>query len=238
MKKFLFICFIFITTFITTFVFTLGKGKHIVVLDPGHGGSDSGIVIGGHIEKYIDLKLSEIIGEKLSKNENIKVIYTREGDVDDSIKSREIFANNGNGNLFVSIHCGSYLTDKNFGVVYLLNENDIDVSSADLLEGNIGDKTIKFFPFKIAGYYFLPKSENIATSMQNSLNSFYNSYLIKKPIHLKLRVLENIVMPGILIEVCNLNSESFTEDDKWYDSISDVISNEIIKFFSEQNKNE
>ena len=53
-----------------------------------------------------------------------------------------------------------------------------------------------------------------------------------------MSILENIIMPGVLIEVCNLNSSSFSEDDKWYESISNIISDEIIKFFKEENNNE
>ncbi len=219
-------------------LFTLGNDKKIIVLDAGHGGSDNGIIRGNFVEKNINLRLAKNIGENLSQNGEFKVIFTREGDEDLSIEDREVFANNGMGDLFLSIHCGAFQTDKNFGVVYLLNEKNVDISSANLLEGTIGEKSIKFFPFKIAGYYFLPKSEDLANSLQSSLNNFYNYNVIKKPIPLKIKVLENIIMPGVLIEAGNLNSKSFSDNDNWYNSISNVISNEIIKFFNNEKENE
>ncbi len=233
-RKFLiFLSIVVFFTFSSSLIF--GEGENVLVLDAGHGGSDTGIVKNNFVEKNIDLKIVKIIGKKLK--DKVKVVYTRTGDVDVSLENRVITANNSMGNLFISIHCGAYLSAENFGLIYILNGNDIQNTSYGLLEQKIGDKTVKFFPFNIAGYYFLPKSREFGTSLLKSLNNFYGKNFLENPIQLKLRILENIAMPGIVIEVGNLNSKNFSDTDDWYNTISSIICDKIIEFFNISDKN-
>ena len=51
--------------------------KQIIVLDAGHGGSDSGAVAYGYKEKNMTLKIVQAAKKYFDKDPNIKVYYTR-----------------------------------------------------------------------------------------------------------------------------------------------------------------
>ena len=78
----------------------------LICVDAGHGGDDSGAPGNGILEKNITLKVAKEVGRILEK-QGISVIYTRTADKDVSLKQRCKIANNGNADLFVSIHINS-----------------------------------------------------------------------------------------------------------------------------------
>lgn len=78
----------------------------IIVIDPGHGGKDSGANGNGLKEKDVVLKIAKSAGE-LFKKRGYKVYYTRNTDVFINLKSRTAFANKKNADLFISIHANA-----------------------------------------------------------------------------------------------------------------------------------
>ena len=81
------------------------KGK-LIVIDPGHGGSDSGAVGNGLKEKNVVLATSKKLGALLTKR-GYKVLYTRSTDVFINLRSRTIFAGKKNADMFISIHANA-----------------------------------------------------------------------------------------------------------------------------------
>ncbi|MFM7363486.1 MAG: N-acetylmuramoyl-L-alanine amidase [Cuspidothrix sp.] len=83
------------------------KGKLVVMIDPGHGGQDSGAVgIGGVLEKDIILPIGKRIAEILESN-GIQVIMTRDSDYFVTLPGRVAMAERANADVFVSIHANS-----------------------------------------------------------------------------------------------------------------------------------
>ncbi|HHV95456.1 MAG TPA: N-acetylmuramoyl-L-alanine amidase [Clostridiaceae bacterium] len=78
------------------------SGK-IVVIDPGHGGYETGAVHGGIKEKDLNLDIALRL-EKLLKNEGIIVYMTRKDDRYVNLYSRSGLANSVNADMLVSIH--------------------------------------------------------------------------------------------------------------------------------------
>ncbi len=77
--------------------------QHIIVIDPGHGGSDTGLIVsGGMQEKNIVLKLSQKTAQYLESQYN--VILTRTKDTNISAVERMVVANTRKADLFLSIH--------------------------------------------------------------------------------------------------------------------------------------
>ena len=81
------------------------KGK-LIVIDPGHGGSDSGAVGNGLKEKNVVLATSKKLGALLTKR-GYKVLYTRSTDVFINLRSRTAFAAKRNADMFISIHANA-----------------------------------------------------------------------------------------------------------------------------------
>ena len=79
--------------------------QKIIVLDPGHGGKDTGgIGIGGKLEKTAVLEIAKKVKYYLEK-EGYKVFLTRNADYFVSLQNRTHFANYKKASLFISIHC-------------------------------------------------------------------------------------------------------------------------------------
>src|SRR4030095_2702243 len=74
----------------------------VVVLDPGHGGQDSGAMCGGVLEKDLTLDVARRI-DRLLEAEGIATQMTRLGDTYVSLADRAPFANRVSNCIFVSI---------------------------------------------------------------------------------------------------------------------------------------
>lgn len=81
--------------------------KHVVVLDAGHGGSDSGAVGNGYYEKNFTLSIVKAAKTYFDANSDYKVYYTRLTDTYPSLSERYTLANEVNADIFVSVHINS-----------------------------------------------------------------------------------------------------------------------------------
>ena len=79
----------------------------VVVVDAGHGGSDSGAVGNGYYEKNMTLKIVQSIKSNFDKNSTYKVYYTRLSDWYPSISYRYKMANEVSADRFLSVHINS-----------------------------------------------------------------------------------------------------------------------------------
>ncbi|TKS60177.1 MAG: N-acetylmuramoyl-L-alanine amidase [Nitrospira sp.] len=85
------------------------KGYKTIVIDPGHGGKDTGARGLRHTEeKDITLKVGLKLRELLSKRPGVRVLMTRNRDVFVDLEDRAKFANRNEADLFVSIHVNSH----------------------------------------------------------------------------------------------------------------------------------
>ncbi len=95
-------------TFLGMNSYAQSKQNFIIVIDPGHGGKDSGARGVVEDEKHIVLDVSMRLGKMIeNKYKDVKVIYTRKTDVFLELWERTQIANKNHANLFVSIHCNS-----------------------------------------------------------------------------------------------------------------------------------
>src|SRR3954447_15387053 len=82
---------------------TAPKPFAVVVLDPGHGGEDSGAMCAGVMEKDLTLDVARRI-DRLLDAYGIATLMTRLGDTYVSLADRAAFANRITNCIFVSIH--------------------------------------------------------------------------------------------------------------------------------------
>jgi N-acetylmuramoyl-L-alanine amidase len=78
-----------------------------VILDPAHGGTDSGARGGaGAIEKDLVLPYARVVRNELER-QNFRVVLTRDGDSNPSYDDRASVANAYRGAIFISLHVAS-----------------------------------------------------------------------------------------------------------------------------------
>lgn len=75
----------------------------LIVLDPGHGGEDSGATGNGLTEKEINLTLAKLVQAELAAYQTA-VLLTRDGDINVGLSARAELANKQHANFFLSLH--------------------------------------------------------------------------------------------------------------------------------------
>lgn len=102
------LCFLAAVKALTSITTVIFKDEYIVCIDPGHGGNAAGAVFKSknRQEKDDNLNLSLKVKDKLEKMD-VRVIMTREDDVDVSLKDRCKKANKAKADLFISLHRNS-----------------------------------------------------------------------------------------------------------------------------------
>ncbi|SFA83691.1 N-acetylmuramoyl-L-alanine amidase [Acetitomaculum ruminis DSM 5522] len=115
------------------------KYDKIVVIDPGHGADNKGIVLNDGVEADIDFAVASYI-EKYLKDAGIGVCLTRDENQDPSIEKRVDMANQLNADMFISIHVNESddKSESYNGVLVMYNEKD-DTLKSKLL----GDYVLK-----------------------------------------------------------------------------------------------
>lgn len=111
-----------------------GAKRPLVVLDPGHGGKDSGTIsVDGAYEKSVVLAIARAAAAELRRGGLVRVAMTRDRDVFIPLPQRVAIARREKADLFVSIHADSAPNpDARGASVYTLSETASDVVAARL----------------------------------------------------------------------------------------------------------
>ncbi len=104
------------------------KKKKIVIIDPGHGGKDSGAVgVNKILEKNITLQVGLLLKNEFNRNGNFKVIMTRERDKYLKLRERTQIAKKSNASIFISLHADYNRNKRTRGIsLYTLSEKASD----------------------------------------------------------------------------------------------------------------
>lgn len=112
--------------------------KPVIMLDPGHGGIDTGATgAGGTLEKAIVLDFARLLRDKLVASGRYDVQMTRDTDVFIALRERVRMARESQADLFVSIHADSVRIgrDQVRGAgIYTLSDTASDEIAAALAE--------------------------------------------------------------------------------------------------------
>lgn len=158
----------------------------IIVIDPGHGGEDLGATKGELYEKKLNLDISKRLGDLL-EDLGIKVVYTRDKDVDVGLDERVNIANDLDATLFISIHNN-----------YMPND-----------AGYKGTETLYCLPVNVDENKM--DGKKLATIVQKKLVSALKTVdngIIYRP---NLVVLRKTKMPAVIAEIAYMSNSSDRE---------------------------
>src|SRR6516165_175079 len=108
----------------------------VVVIDPGHGGIDSGAMVNGFVEKTLVFDFAKTLASKLAASHYFKIVLTRDEDVFIPLGERVKIAQASNATLFVSIHADtlSDTSDVSGATVYTVSDRASDAEAARIAE--------------------------------------------------------------------------------------------------------
>jgi len=232
--------------------------KPIIVIDPGHGGHDSGAEKNGAVEKDIVLAFGKILANKLKASGHYKVLMTRDTDVFVPLDERVSFAEKNSANLFIAIHCDYADTGSvaNGATIYSLRESTADSlrrSTKDEISGNVLSKAgaaivkevsddvdaVKGILADLAGRE-VDATHGRTTVFARSViaDMGASTALRNEPDQTAgFRVLKTAQFPSVLIELAYVTNKQDAENlqsDTWRDKVSDSIMSAIDKYFSSQ----
>ena len=116
-----------------------------IVLDPGHGGPDTGAIVNGVVEKEVALAFASELAAKLQATGTFKVVMTRSTDVFIPLSERVRVAREANAALMVSIHADTLpeTGDVSGATVYTVSDKASDAYAAKVAaKENAADATV------------------------------------------------------------------------------------------------
>ena len=197
---------------------TLGLRIGKIVIDPGHGGHDTGTIgPNGLLEKNLVLDVSKRLGKLLGARLGAQVAFTRRDDTFIPLETRTAIANQEEADLFVSVHANSSRDPDARGVeTYYLNfTSSPEALEVAARENAASDKSIhelQDLVKKIALKEKIEESREFASDVQGALhrglavrNPAERDRGIKKA---PFVVLIGANMPSILAEISFLSNPS------------------------------
>ncbi len=184
-------------------------GVRTVVLDPGHGGVETGAVgPAGTTEKDLALTVSRSLKRLLERRLPVKVVLTRAGDADLPLETRTAIANQNKADLFISLHFNSYFGRRAHGAetYFLSREASDQVAAAAAAEENRAggepspESDLQLILWDMAQSYHLAESQRFANLVQEELNltlGLRDRGVKQAP----FRVLMGATMPAVLVEL-------------------------------------
>jgi N-acetylmuramoyl-L-alanine amidase len=220
-------------------------GKIVVMLDPGHGGKDPG-AIGptGLKEKDVVLTIGRMVREKLSRYGQFEVEMTRDSDVFIPLEERTAMANQGNADIFVSLHINSSSNRKARGVsTYVLSRaTDREALELAARENGVSVKKlseVKFIIDDLSTYGRKKESLKLAKTVNDAIVRNISSR--HGPVHdLGLKqapfyVLVGARMTAVLVEtsfISNRKEEARLRSNAYLETIADSVV-EAIRYYGD-----
>ncbi len=117
---------------------TNGDPRPVIVLDPGHGGIDTGTrAASGELEKTLVLEFALMLRDKIEQTDKYRVVMTRTDDRFVELGERVRLARQREAQLFISIHCDALRRregDAEGATVYTVSEHASDAEAARLAD--------------------------------------------------------------------------------------------------------
>ncbi len=207
-----------------------------IIIDPGHGGKDSGAkgIDGQYCEKEATLDIAQRVAAILQRDPKLEIFMTRTADYFVTLKYRTEFANLHQGDLFVSIHCNANPHSKTTGTetyVYSARPSNKLAAVAAVSENGFNNDLVNLFA-DLHQRTFTTRSQKLAEEVDRRIRDRLNQH-IRRIQHAPFYVLRQVDMPSILVEtafISNPKEERKLEDPQWRERIAQSIADGILSY--------
>lgn len=230
--------------------------KPIIVLDPGHGGMDTGAKKFGTIEKQVVLAFGHVLREHLEKTGRYKVLMTRETDVFVELDDRLAFGERNRANLFIAIHADYARSSARGATIFTLRDGvarDLERSAKGAAARNVlssddveavrqssGDvDAVRGILADLAERDVERTRDRTSIFARSVIETMGESTPMRDDPDQQaaFRVLKTAQFPSVLIElayVTNRQDANNLESDEWRAKVAESIVSAIDNYFSNQ----
>lgn len=232
--------------------------KPIIVIDPGHGGKDSGAIKHGTVEKDVVLAFAKALKTKLEAAGEYKVMMTRDTDVFVELGDRVAFAEKNKANLFIAVHADySDESSKTRGAtIYSLRDSvasslerstkgsagSLSAQEAQQVKASSADgdfAAVRNILADLVGREVEATRERTNVFTRSVIEYMGTSTELRSrpDQQAAFRVLKTAQFPSVLIElayVTNKEDAALLRSDAWRDKVSDSIKTAVDNYFSSQ----
>ncbi|MFQ5817428.1 MAG: N-acetylmuramoyl-L-alanine amidase [Terriglobia bacterium] len=226
----------------------LGLKINRIVLDPGHGGHDTGTIgPNGFMEKDLALDVARRLGKLLEEKLGAEVLYTREDDTFLPLENRSALANEKQADLFLSLHANYSRNRRIRGVetFYLNFTSDQEVLELAARENALSQKSVhelQDLVRKITRNEKIDESRELARALQVSLyqelrrasRTIQNRGVKQAP----FVVLIGADMPSVLSEIAflsNARDERLLKTSRWRQRVAQALFTGITNYLQSLN---
>ncbi|MEE8525169.1 MAG: N-acetylmuramoyl-L-alanine amidase [Thermoanaerobaculia bacterium] len=218
------------------------EGIRTIVLDPGHGGEETGAVgSSGTQEADLTLRVGRALKRELERRLPVKVLLTRTHDVQVPHDNRTAIANHNKADLFISLHFNSTFGPWAHGAeTYFLSREASDELAAEAAAAenrSIGDDSrpdldLQLILWDLAQSFHLAESQRFANLVQEELNlslGLRDRGVKQAP----FRVLMGAKMPAVLVELgflSNPEEEAKLRSPAYVKKLVDSLVRAVIRF--------
>ena len=201
----------------------------VVVIDPGHGGMDTGAKSASMVEKDFTLVFARKLRTALQTRLGMTVLLTRDSDVALDNEARSAVANNNQANLFISLHAGYSANKLDHGSsVFVMKENFGQAFTTSAA----GRRDQLFLPWYLGYHTHHQASVSAANVLQEELSKAIpeSKFAVRTA---PLAVLSSATMPSVLLEIGNFNNPVNAQtlaDDGFQRHLADALVNAILRF--------
>ena len=216
-----------------------GNKKYTIVVDPGHGGHDSGARGNGYNEKDIALQVATKLANNLRQDYN--VIMTRNSDFFVPLDTRAKIGNDANADFFISIHLNSSSSSSANGTeVFYFSKKDQGSYAAQVakfenkVDGSYGD--VPFSDFILNDIFYRKNQKTSQAIAESVLDGLINLTGLRRRgvFGANFAVLRGSNSPSILVELGFMNNYSDLSHyltPEGQESAASAIGNAIRKYF-------
>jgi N-acetylmuramoyl-L-alanine amidase len=224
---------------------SLHSPKIRLIIDPGHGGKDSGAVGPmGLKEKDVVLDIGLRLKDMVEQRLGMEAVMTRNEDTFVPLRDRAVVANSLKGDFFISIHANASLHGKaeGFETFFLSQEaSDSEAREAAMRENNVIDlekvspeasANLKATLWDMAQNEYITESSRLAEIIQGELDKTQqvaNRGIKTAPFY----VLMGVAMPAVLVEIAfisNREGERRLNDDVYRQSLCEALLRAISEY--------